>query len=137
MDAPPQIPPANGNPPPFAPSTPPSQNPAMPKGSDKLWSIASHLSAIIGLGLFVVPLIIYLVMKDESEYVAANAKEALNFHISIFLYCLLCVPLILFVVGIPLMIVIGIGSFILAIVAAVKAADGECYHYPLTLRLVH
>jgi hypothetical protein len=39
-------------------------------------------------------------------------------------------------IGIPLLFVIGIASLIFAVVAAVKASDGLCYRYPLTLRLV-
>jgi uncharacterized Tic20 family protein len=35
-----------------------------------------------------------------------------------------------------LMFVLVIGSLVLAIIAAVKASEGSCYHYPLTLRLV-
>ena len=40
------------------------------------------------------------------------------------------------IIGIPLLFLIGIGSLVLAIVAAIKASDGLCYHYPLTVRLV-
>lgn len=111
--------------------------PSGPRGSDKLWSVLSHLSLFTTIGFFVVPLVIYLVMKNESEYVVCNAREALNFHISIFIYSACCVPLIfLFCIGWPLLIALIVASWIFAIIAAVKAADGECYHYPLTLRLV-
>ena len=109
--------------------------PPRPTGSDKLWSILSHLSFYIGLPFFL-PLIVYLVMRNESTYAADNAREALNFHISLAIYCLCAVPLVFIVIGIPLLIVIGVCSFILAIVAAIKAADGGCYRYPLTIRLV-
>jgi uncharacterized Tic20 family protein len=39
-------------------------------------------------------------------------------------------------IGVPMAILIGLGSLVLAIIAAVKASAGECYRYPLTLRLV-
>jgi len=104
-------------------------------GHDKIWSILSHLSALIGVG-FILPLVVYLAMRDESDYVAANAKEALNFHLSLLIYALCCVPLMFVFIGLPLLIVIGLASVVLAILAAVRAADGSCYHYPLTLRLV-
>jgi uncharacterized Tic20 family protein len=39
-------------------------------------------------------------------------------------------------IGFPLLIVIGVASLVLTIVAAVKASDGGCYHYPFTLRLI-
>jgi uncharacterized protein len=106
-----------------------------PKGSDKIWSMLSHLSALLGVG-FVLPLVVYLAMRKESEYVAANAREALNFHISVLIYSLCCIPLVFILVGIPLLIVLGLGSLILAIIATIKASNGLCYRYPLTLRLV-
>jgi uncharacterized Tic20 family protein len=109
--------------------------PIPPKGSDKIWSMLSHLSAFLGVG-FILPLVIYLAMKNESEYVALNAKEALNFHISILIYCLCCIPLVFILIGVPLLFGIGIASIVLAIIGAIKASDGGCYHYPLTLRLV-
>jgi hypothetical protein len=108
---------------------------AQPTGNDKIWSMLSHLSAIIGVGI-ILPLVVYLAMRHESEYLAQNAKEALNFHISIYIYALCCVPLAFIIIGVPMLILLGIGSLILAIVATVKASDGGCYRYPLNLRLV-
>jgi uncharacterized Tic20 family protein len=106
-----------------------------PRGNDKLWSVLSHLSAFLGVG-FILPLIVYLVMRKESEYVAANAREALNFHISLLIYAICCFPLVFVLIGIPLLMVLGVVSLVFAIIAAVKAADGFTYRYPLTLRLV-
>lgn len=109
--------------------------PAAHQGNDKIWSMLSHLSALLGVG-FVLPLVVYLAMRHESESVAAHAREALNFHISVLIYCLCCLPLVFVLIGIPLLLVIGLGSLVLAIIATVKASNGECYRYPLTLRLV-
>jgi hypothetical protein len=106
-----------------------------PRGNDKIWALLCHLSSFVGLP-FLLPLIVYLAMKGDSAYVAENAREALNFHLSMLIYSLCCVPLIFIFLGIPLLIIIGLASLILAIVAAVKASDGGCYRYPLSLRLV-
>ncbi len=106
-----------------------------PTGNDKIWSMLSHLSALFGLGI-ILPLVVYLAMRQESDYAANNAREALNFHISVYLYMFCCIPLCFILIGIPLMIIVGLGSLILAIVAAVQASKGDCYRYPLTLRLV-
>ena len=108
---------------------------SVPGGNEKIWSILSHLSAFIGVP-FLLPLVVYLAMRGESAYVASNAKEALNFHLSLLIYCLCCIPLVFVVIGLPLLVVIGLASLLLAIVAAIKASDGGCYRYPLTLRLV-
>jgi hypothetical protein len=100
--------------------------------NDNLWILFSHLSLLLGAGL-VVPLIIYLVKKDESPEVAYHSKEALNFHISITIYSLVCAVTC---VGIALVPVIGIAALVLSIIAAVKSSDPVRYSYPLTLRLV-
>ncbi len=109
--------------------------PLAPTGTDKIWSMLSHLSALLGVGI-ILPLVVYLAMRHESEYVAANAKEALNFHISVILYVLCCIPLAFILIGVPLLILIGLSSLVLAVIAAIKASEGNCYRYPLTLRLV-
>ncbi|HUR59098.1 MAG TPA: DUF4870 domain-containing protein, partial [Opitutaceae bacterium] len=103
--------------------------------SDKALIILSHLSAILGVG-FVLPFIVWLVKKSDPDNVAAHAKEALNFHLSLLLYVVVCIPLMFVVVGVPIAILIGIAGFILAIVAAVKASDGQFYRYPLTIRFI-
>jgi uncharacterized Tic20 family protein len=110
---------------------------ARPSGSNKIWSMLAHLSVLVTPFVGIVfPLIVYLAMRQESEYLARNAKEALNFHISLIIYWLCCLPLVFIFIGIPLLFLIWPASVILAIVAAVKASDGGCYHYPLTLRFV-
>ena len=106
-----------------------------PRGSDKIWSMLCHLSSFIGVP-FLLPLVVYLAMRNESDYVACNAKEALNFHISLVIYALCCIPLVFILIGIPILILMAFAGLLFAIIAAVKASDGACYHYPLTLRLV-
>lgn len=110
---------------------------AQPSGHDKIWSILSHLSVLLTpvLGI-VLPLVVYLAMRRESLYLTTNAREALNFHLSLLIYGLCCWPLMFILIGFPLLILLWVLSWILAIVAAVKASNGACYHYPLTLPLV-
>jgi uncharacterized Tic20 family protein len=105
------------------------------RGNDKIWSILCHLSTFLGVP-FLLPLVVYLAMRNESEYVACNAKEALNFHISLLIYGLCCIPLVFIIIGIPMLILLGLFGLVMAIVAAVKASDGSCYRYPLTIRLI-
>lgn len=105
------------------------------RGNDKVWGMLCHLSGFMGVG-FLLPLVVYLAMRRESEYVATHSREALNFHISVLIYSLCCIPLVFLVIGIPLLIIIGLVSLILSIVAAVRCSNGEYYEYPMCLRLV-
>jgi hypothetical protein len=115
------------------PSSPVAVAPA--NSSDKALIILSHLSAIIGVGL-ILPFIVWLVKKNESDLVSAHAVEALNFHLSLLIYVICAIPLCAVLIGIPVLIALGIGSVVLAIIAAVKASDGGFYRYPLTIRMV-
>jgi hypothetical protein len=81
-------------------------------------------------------LIIYLLKKEESAYVAEHAKEALNFQISLLIYYVISFVLMLVLVGVFLMIAVYVASLILCIIAAVKASSDILYRYPLSIRLI-
>ena len=117
--------------------TTPLQPPVLepPQGNDKLLIILCHLSLIIGFP-FLLPFIVYLAKRNESEWATAHAAEALNFHISLAIYALCCIPFIIILIGIPLLLALGLMAFICAIIAAIKASEGGFYRYPLTIRLI-
>ena len=97
--------------------------------------ILSHVSALIGVGILL-PLIVWLVKRHDPDAVAAHAAEALNFHLSLIIYGILLIPLCFIGIGVALLIIMGLASIVLAILAAVRASDGILYRYPLTLRMV-
>lgn len=109
-----------------------NQAPAAESG-DRTWAILSHVGGL--LTSWIGPLVIYLIKKSEpgGEFAAANAKEALNFQITLFI---VFVVLMISVVGMFLLFVPILGNLILSIVAAVKASNGVSYRYPLTIRLI-
>ena len=102
-----------------------------PTSDEKTLAILSHILTIV-VWLFA-PLVIYLVKKDESQFVAAHAKESLNFQITV---ALACIILAITIIGIFLLWIVGIIALILVIVATIKANDGKLYRYPFTLRLI-
>jgi uncharacterized Tic20 family protein len=107
----------------------------MQSGSDKLLAILCHVSLFLGVG-FILPLIVYLVKRDESPFIAAHAKEVLNFHISLLIYSICNIPLLFLLIGFPIYIVLALMAFICAIVAAIRASEGGFYFYPLTIRFI-
>ena len=102
-----------------------------PVSDEKTMAILSHILTL--MAGFLAPLIIYLIKKDESSFVASHAKESLNFQITIFI---IIVVLIISIVGILLIWLVGIFSLILVIVATIRASEGKLYKYPFTLRLI-
>jgi uncharacterized Tic20 family protein len=115
-------------------SSNPSANPRI-NGDEKALIILCHLSAFLGVG-FILPLVVYLIKKTEGGPVAVQAKEVLNFHLSLLLYALCIAPLCVVFVGFVLLPLLAIAAFVLAIIAAIKASDGFAYRYPLCIRFI-
>lgn len=102
---------------------------------DKTLSILVHISGIL-FG-WIMPLIVYLIKKDDADtFTSGNAREALNFQITVMLAVFACLFLSLIVIGAFLIWIVLLANFVLCIVAGVKASNGISYRYPLTLRLV-
>jgi len=102
---------------------------------EKMWIVLSHLSVFLGVGILL-PLIVYLVKKEDSPKIAEHAKEALNFHISLYIYAFIAGLSLLAVVGIILVPIVAAIGVIFPIMAAVKASDSVLYRYPLTIRFI-
>ncbi len=97
------------------------------------------LAHILGIFTsFVVPLIIYLIKKDEDAFIEDQSKEALNFHITVVIayFALIVISIITVGFGALLFPVLGLGVLILGIIAGLKANDGVAYRYPFTIRLI-
>src|SRR5262245_35839692 len=108
---------------------------------ERNWGMLSHLLALVGyfiipFGNVAAPLIIYLMKKDESPFVADQARESLNFQISVCIYALISGVLVLILIGFLLLAVGGFAGAIFTIIASVNVANGEAYRYPLTVRLI-
>lgn len=105
-----------------------------PTSDEKTMAILSHILTLVAW--IIAPLVIYLVKKDESEFVREHAKESLNFQITLLILYIISFILMFILIGIILMIVIGIGALVLVIVATIKASEGKIYRYPFNIRFI-
>jgi len=97
-------------------------------------ALLSHLLGVFTS--FLVPLIIYIIKKDEDKFIEDQSKEALNFQITIMIGWFAAFALSFIVIGVILMPVLVIGNFVFGILAALKSNEGIAYRYPCTIRLV-
>lgn len=127
------------------PVTPPTE-------SERTWAMFAHLSgpiaALLSLGTlpFVGPLVIWLAKRHESAFVAGQAKEALNFHITVVLTAIaIVVGGVVFgilTLGFGLVpaalayLALSVIAFVLGIVAGVRVQQGVAYRYPFAIRFV-
>jgi uncharacterized Tic20 family protein len=109
-----------------------------PTSDDRVLAMLSHLLAIIGGLGFIAPLIIWLLKKDDPQasFVTENAKESLNFQITVIILGIIFVVLILVFIGILLIWALAIANLVLVIIATVRANEGRIYRYPFNFRLI-
>jgi uncharacterized Tic20 family protein len=107
----------------------------------RTWAMLCHVTALSGmvgvpLGHLIGPLVVWLIKKDEYPLVDDQGKESLNFQLSMTIYLIVSAILILVIIGIVLFIALLIADLVLVIIATVKANNGECYRYPMTIRFL-
>jgi uncharacterized protein len=116
------------------------------------WAMAAHLCGLLwlaggtglifipfgGLVLFTIlgPLIIWRTKGETMPFVAEQAKESLNFQITVFLLAVIFGVLALILIGFVLLWILGLVNLILVIIAAITVSGGKPYRYPFCLRLV-
>lgn len=96
--------------------------------------IAMVLSA--GLLGFVGSLVIYLIYKDRGPFVRSHAANSLNVQIITGIVLLISFPLMLVLVGFVTYPLALVFAFVLHLLGAVKANNGEWWNPPMTPRFV-
>lgn len=95
------------------------------------------LAHILGIFTsFVGALVLWLVKKEDSAFVAQHALEALNFQITIAIGWVICMMLSFILIGVFLMPLLFIANLVFCILAAMAASKGQPYSYPFALRLL-
>src|SRR5699024_417366 len=106
----------------------------MPSEDERLFAMLIYLVSffvpVIG------PLIIWIIKRDESEFIEYHGKEYFNFLISFTIYGVASGILIILLIGLLLAPAVAITGFILTIIAAVRAYNGERYQIPLVIRFI-
>jgi hypothetical protein len=109
--------------------------------------MACHLSALAGLiipfGSLLGPLLVWQIKKNQIPAVELHGKASLNFQLTVailtviagllaFALSFVCIGFIL----IPVVAVLPIAGMVLAVIAGIKANNGEDYRYPYVWELI-
>jgi uncharacterized Tic20 family protein len=122
------------------PNVPPAAQPQQPVATQPLspeqdvqWGSFAHLGGVLG----VLPsLIIWLVFKDRGSFTDTEAKEALNFQITLLFGYVISWILIVVFIGAILTWAVWIVGVVFSIIAFLQAKDGKHYRYPFAIRLI-
>jgi len=115
---------------------------------EKNWCYAAHLGPLLmifasgGLAAFVVPLVIWLMKKDENERIAEHARVALNFQLAMVAATFVLVAIGFgtlgfgFLLTIPGLLVVFILQIFGGVRACMQVGKGEPAVYPASLTIV-
>lgn len=115
---------------------------SMPFGlGEKTYCMLLHLSQYagfitLGLGL-VVPVVLWVFGKDNSEEVDWHGKMIIDWLISVIIYAIISVLLTFVFIGFLLLAILGIMILVFPIIGAIKANEGERYQYPFSLKILN
>ena len=98
-----------------------------------LLHLSQFLGWVIPVAGLVLPIIMWAVNKDLDQRIDASGKIVLNWMISVFIYCLLCIPLCFILIGFIPLAILGICGIIFPIVGAIKADAGTAWPYPMSI----
>jgi uncharacterized Tic20 family protein len=126
---------------PYQPAAPVAAAP-LTEAEDRQWASFAHLGGILS---FLPSLIIWLIFKDRGRLTAVEAKEALNFQITLAIGYVAINIVSVFLAAVTfgigailslLIFVLWILGVIFSILGFTQAKDGQHYRYPYALRLV-
>lgn len=107
---------------------------------ERNWATFCHLGGfsgyIIPFGHIFVPLVLWLLKREQYPFVNEHGKEALNFNISLTIYTIIFIILSFVLIGFALLAALFIFQVVVIIKASIKASKGEFYRYPLIFRFI-
>lgn len=112
-----------------------------PSKDEKTWGMLCHVLSLAGLigiplGNIIGPLVMWLIKKDESDFVDRHGKESLNFQISLLIYGLVSAALTIILIGFIGFVAILVIFLVFVIKASIAANKGKEFTYPLTIRFI-
>jgi len=109
------------------PTTPPTKE-------EQTMALIAHLLGIFTS--FIGCLIIWLIKKEESDYIGDQAKEALNFQLTMLIAIVIGIATSCLGIGVLIIIAAQVVILVFSIIAAIKANDGVRYRYPVSIRMI-
>jgi uncharacterized Tic20 family protein len=107
----------------------------VPSNDDKNIATITHLGGTVFS--FIPGLLVWVLKKDDSAYIADQSKEALNFQITVLIAQFIAGILAIILIGFLFMGIIWLLNVVFCIIAAISTSKGETYRYPFCLRLIN
>ncbi|MEE4296132.1 MAG: DUF4870 domain-containing protein [Wenzhouxiangella sp.] len=104
----------------------------------RTWTLILHLSVLSGLVVpmagLIVPVVIYLLKKDQIPSLTPHAHVVFNWLISAIIYAVISFILTFVGIGFLMLAVLALLSLVFPIIGAIKASEGTVWPYPLSIK---
>lgn len=117
-------------------------SPQISPQAERTWGTMSHVVPLAAMILsagtlgFVASVILYVMYKDKGPFVRAHAANSLNVQIITGIVLLISIPLMFVLVGFFTFGLALLFAFVVHIIGAIKANNGEWWDPPLTPKFV-
>jgi uncharacterized Tic20 family protein len=91
---------------------------------------------VVPFGGIIGPLVLWQMKRADHPFIDEQGRSALNFNLTAGIAMLCCIPLVFFLVGIPLIALISVAANVFAIIAGIAANEGRSYEYPFKIDFV-
>lgn len=106
------------------------------RGYTSMMHISQFAGILIPFAGFILPIVMWISGKEDSEIVDQHGKVVINWMISLAIYLTICGILTIIGIGLIGLIALGILNVVFVIKGAIKANDGILWPYPMTIKIL-
>ena len=113
--------------------------PAYNEKDNRNFAMFAHLGGLVFFILFaniIIPLVIWLLKRDELPLVNHAGRESLNFQLSLMIYFVIGLILTPVVIGFLILPILLVIDLVMVIKAAIAASEGKEFTYPLAIHFI-
>ena len=103
---------------------------------DKEQGLASAVHILGYFTSFLAPLVVYLIKNENGGFASDQAREALNFQVTVAIAMFASFILMFVLIGFLFILIVAVLDIVYCVIAAVRASRGERYRYPLSIRFI-
>lgn len=118
---------------------PTNEGEGLPTEDERMWGMLMWATTYVGFFTvigFLIPIVMWVVKKDGSDYLDRMGKEIGNFLISYTVYGVVATASMIVLIGFLLVPILAVLFIIFLIVGTIKATESEVYRIPLIFRLL-
>ena len=107
----------------------------------RMWAMFIHLSVLAGIVVvplagWILPIVLWQIKKDDIPELDVHGRIVVNWLLSSLIYAAICIPLMLVLIGVPLLILVMVLNIVFSVIGGIKANSGEAWEYPFSFRFV-